>query len=248
MADTHSHQANHSTSTPRSASPSNRPAHSYLDTPITLETYRTLLGIPAPRTSTDPGASSHISHDDHHEDIDIVPERLPRWWPASLTPSHYATQYTPLLQNDPEALVGPRGIYPTLLREQRTVQHTLHAHTTLKTSIILTQLLLSILLILLASLSPSRHPTTAIFIGIFAALNGVCAGVLALGSARDAPRARLGNYIELLRALRAKMEWTEREVEGGLRVVTYREVVGLRDEFETLRAGNSGVVFDATGE
>lgn len=237
--------ANHSR-TPRSSSP---PGHSssYLDNTINLETYRTLLDLPTPRTerrppSPDAGAPTSQDDNDNDNDNDVLASsshapRLPRWWPTSLTPTSNA--YTPLLRSDPEHASAPQGVYPTLLHQQSLTQKTLHQHTTLKTSILLSQLFVSILLILLASV-PSLHGSTAI--AIFAALNGIGAGVLALVSGKEGARARLGAYKEGLRGLRARIEWVEREVACRLRVVTYREVLRFKDEFEELREGFEGVV------
>lgn len=228
------HQAN--PFAPKSPSHSPQNPSSYLDAPITLETYRTLLGLPTPRdTSTDIEPSTHTSHQD--DDVDVLPQRLPRWWPTSLIP-RTSSEYTPLLRGtDLEHAREPQGIYPSLLYTLRTTQRTLHRHAALKTTILLSQLVLSILLILLASLPFHSLGTNSAFIAIIAALNGIGAGVLALASGREAERTKLARYREGLRGLRARIEWVEREVAEGLRVVAYREVVGIRDEFEGLREG-----------
>ncbi|KAF2686566.1 hypothetical protein K458DRAFT_441399 [Lentithecium fluviatile CBS 122367] len=182
-----------------------------LDTKITLETFRTLLGLPSDRTR-------------------LPVQRPPTtWWPTFLRPQTDAS-YTPL----PDIEQNP-GIYPTILTESHRARLNLTLYNVLTSGGLILQLLISALLILLASV-PSQHH---IALAVLGALNGVITGVLALVRGQGLP-TRLAQYGDGLRGLRERVEWLERELEAGLREVRYREVVGLREAYEGLRGDEVG--------
>ncbi|KAF2264538.1 hypothetical protein CC78DRAFT_616700 [Lojkania enalia] len=180
-------------------SPSGSTAEAYLDARISLDNFRTLLGLPSEREP-------------------LPPTHLPRWWPESL-------RHRPL--PDPENNIG---IYPNIHYQETITARQYNLYRTIIYGGLITQLLLSALLILLASVPSNHH----IAIAIFGALNGVITGILALLRGQGLPN-RLLQYKDGLRGLRERVEWMERELEAGLREVRYREVAGLREQYETLR-------------
>lgn len=181
---------------------------SYLDTKITLQNFRTLLGLPDDRISL-PRRRTTVA-----------------WLPSFLRP-HTDGSYTPVPDPDPEQNIG---IYPTILHESRRAARNQTLYTLLTSGGLILQLLISALLILLASVPANHH----IAIAVFGALNGVVTGVLALVRGQGLP-GRLAQYKDGLRELREKVEWLERELEAGMREVRYREVVELREAYEGLR-------------
>ena len=236
-------------------------SQTHLNTKISLQNYRLLLGLPypspAPRTSTRPSLT------------------LPAWFPRPSRRGHPAPQdeHAPLLHNDEESQgvpseprtpppfehqqqveveegeAGPRhtytrptGLYASLLRAESRATLLLTLHTILLSLGPLSQVLFSALIILLAASSPSTH---SISIPLLAALNAVLAGALAmLGKGEGKGRREGRAYREGLRAVRERVEWVERELEAGLRDVVYGEVVGIREEYEGVRrergAGRGG--------
>lgn len=175
------------------------PSTAYLDSKITLENFRTLLGLPSERTP-------------------IPPTHPPRWWPSQLRQRTHP---------DPEANIG---IYPNIQHQERLTHLYYALYKTVRYGGLITQLLLSALLILLASVPSNHH----VAIAVFGALNGVITGILALVGGQGLAN-RLVQYADGLRGLRERVEWLERELEAGMREVRYKEVVGLREAYDSLR-------------
>ncbi|KAF1953300.1 hypothetical protein CC80DRAFT_144772 [Byssothecium circinans] len=148
-----------SSATPnRASSPTNSATTTYLDTKISLDHFRNLVGLPSNKNPSLPATPSH----------------LPRWWPASLRPN-----YHPL--SDPETNIG---IYPNILQQERRATQQYRLYTTTQYGGLIVQLLISALLILLASVPANHH----IAIAVFGALNGVVTGILALVGGQGLPQ------------------------------------------------------------
>ncbi|KAF2002912.1 hypothetical protein P154DRAFT_561734 [Amniculicola lignicola CBS 123094] len=217
--------SDHGPQSPSSTNPT------YLDTKITLDQYRTLLGLPSPKRTPDAITNHPSSSHTQDEDEDFTPPTtLPRWWPQSLQYRNRNRSHAPL----PD-LESNSGLYPTILSEEHKTTIYLTLYKTLTSGGLVVQLLLSALLILLAAV-PSHHP---IAIALFGALNGVITGVLALVGGKGLAN-RLMQYRDGLKALREDIEWVEREVEVGMREVRYGEVVGLRERYEEVKGDERG--------
>ncbi|PSN73084.1 hypothetical protein BS50DRAFT_672049 [Corynespora cassiicola Philippines] len=129
----------------RSGSPAPSTSTAYLDSKITLENFRTLLGLSSERDCLPPTAT------------------VPRWWPQSLR--HRSLP-------DPESNIG---IYPNILHQERVASRQYRLYKTVQYGGLITQLLLSALLILLASVPSNHHVAIAVFGALNGVITGILA-------------------------------------------------------------------------
>ncbi|KAF2656523.1 hypothetical protein K491DRAFT_777905 [Lophiostoma macrostomum CBS 122681] len=126
--------------------PSPAPSTTYLSTKITLENFRTLLGLPSSRSPLPP-----------------TPE--PRWWPTSLSHQRQSA-------SDPEANVG---LYPNIVAQEHATARRHLFYNFIIYGGLVTQLLLSALLILLASVPSNHHVAIAVFGALNGVMTGILA-------------------------------------------------------------------------
>ena len=86
------------------------------------------------------------------------------------------------------------------------------------------------MLVLLGALPYSHN----IAIAILAAFNGVITGILSLIRGQGLLN-RLLQYANGLRSVRDDIEWIERELRAGRKVITFIDVAKLRDAYEICR-------------
>ncbi|KAF2255551.1 hypothetical protein BU26DRAFT_512523 [Trematosphaeria pertusa] len=179
----------------------------YLEAPISLESLRTLLGLPSDRERLPP------------------PSHLPRWWPTSLRP-----QYHPL--PDPESNIG---IYPNILHQERIAARHYRLFKFVQYGGLITQLLLSALIILLAAVPWNHRVAIAVFGALNGVITGALALIDGQGLPSRLVQYKDGlrELRERVEWLERELEAGMREVRYG-EVVALREAYRTMREDESI--------------
>jgi hypothetical protein len=189
-----------------------------MDTPISLEDFRILMGIPlGPHISrsgsqTSTGTTTTIGRGKPG------PARVP---PVTWIPHIFWRG------KDPEE---ESSIYFAILHEEARTRRKYLYYQFLAYAGLIAQLILSAVLIILGAL-PGHH---SIPIAALGAVNGVITGVLSLIKGQGFPN-RLTKYLDSLRRVKDDIDLMERELRVGKKPVSYGAAIALRDEYGVCR-------------
>jgi hypothetical protein len=186
------------------------------DDPVTLETFRCLLGIPQ-HSPPLPRSESDARNDRSVTRRLFAPVRrhdhIPKW--LRLQSCH------------PEAATST---YFAILKEESSTWRAFYFYDAFVYLAMIIQLCLSSALIILGALRMEFH----IAIAMLGAVNGIITGLLSLIRGQGLPN-RLLQYADGLRRVREDIEWTERILRANATVVMYKDVISLRDSYELCR-------------
>jgi hypothetical protein len=204
------------------------------ETPITLDEFRILMGIPldtqpkGTRSNSDATTGSTTTVGAETQAPKPAAEAMVRvsWLPKCL-----------LRKRDPEE---DSSIYFAIVSEESQARHRYRVCRFLVYVGVLVQLVVSAVLIVLGAMIitmgqlPGRHGKAIATLG---AVNGIITGILALvlGQALRNRRNRLTKYLVSLRRMKADIHHMERELRVGKKPISYRAAVALRGEYEACR-------------
>lgn len=213
------------------------------DEPVTLEVFRALIGIPqkgsgalpldstrraaagdtpaTPKTPYDKLSAAQVSQPAEVQH----PRRWRRFLFRILT---FGLRHE---EKDDELATS---IYYSVLRQQKTNHRLYVLYDLLTYACMLLQLIIAAVLIIVGALKGDYHIPVAVLGGV----TGVLTGILSLVKGQGFPN-RFIQYFDSLRRLREDIEFTERELRAGRRIVTYGEVVRLKDLYELVREDES---------
>jgi hypothetical protein len=97
-------------------------------------------------------------------------------------------------------------------------------------SCLLLQIVISAVLIIIGAHAGDHH----LVVSILGAATGIIVGVMSLIKSQGFP-TRLVQYRDALRRVREDIEFTERELRAGRRIVTYGEIVTFKKAYESVR-------------
>jgi hypothetical protein len=202
-----------------------------LQTKLTIEQFRALVGIPQkpPKTPDQPSTTQDTSHQNSIADAPALPPI--RNATIQPLPSHlpWLLRFL-LLQRKPLGEQYATSLYYTLIREERSQRKLYRLYDSLVYSCLVLQLMIASVLIILGALGGDHH----IAVAILGAVTGVITGVLSLIKGQGQPN-RLLQYANSLRQVRERIEFMERELRASVREVTYQEVQNLWVAYETAR-------------
>ncbi|KLU85567.1 hypothetical protein MAPG_04590 [Magnaporthiopsis poae ATCC 64411] len=188
-----------------------------LNQPITLEAFRTLVGIPQQQQQQAGGGGGGGNNS--------VPPQFPA--PSTIT---RRTWRHLLLRNDPSTAERPTSIYYKLRRDERHA-HAMHALVdVIVYASMLLQMVFAAALIVLGALNGDYHLPVA----VIGALTGILAGVLSLVKGQGLPN-RYIRYAGECRRVADEIEFMERGLRAGVAVghVTYAHVLELHRLYES---------------
>jgi hypothetical protein len=214
------------------------------DQPITIEVFRALLGIPQKGSAPMPLDSARRAA----AGDDPITPKTPysglsnsRIIPQALDPSQDSTPRRTWRQYIFNVLtIGRRreakkgelstSIYFSILREEKITRRLYYLYDILTYSCMLAQLVISAVLIILGARSTTHH----VVISILGAVGAILVGLLSLIKGQGFP-TRLVQYLDSLRRVKEDIEFTERELRAQRRIVTYGEVVALKNSYDSVR-------------
>ncbi|KAF2101477.1 hypothetical protein NA57DRAFT_72919 [Rhizodiscina lignyota] len=122
------------------------------------------------------------------------------------------------------------SIYYSILQQQRINQRLYILYDLLTYICMIAQLIIAAVLIIIGALKGDYHIPVAVLGGVIAIINGV----LALVKGQGFPN-RFIQYLDSLRRVREDIEFTERELRAKRRIVTYGEIIALKDAYDQVR-------------
>jgi hypothetical protein len=204
---------------PTTPIPSNEPKPAFTlyspDSPMNLETFRCLMGIPqecpplpriTPHPPMFPGVRRLFHPMRRHNHI-------PKW--LKLQSCH------------PEAA---SSTYFAILKEESHTWRAFYFYEAFVYTTMIVQLVIAANLVILGAMNRANR----IAIATLAAASGVLTGILSLIRGQGLPN-RLLQYADQLRRVREDIEWCERILRTDSGTVTYRDCVELREAYEQSR-------------
>jgi hypothetical protein len=204
--------------TPLSA-PTSNPITTVISTPnspVNLETFRCLLGIPQDCPPLPRSASDRPN-----------PRSLTARLFGPVRRHNHIPKWLRLQSCCPEAATST---YFAILKEESSTWRQYYFYDTFVYSALILQLCISSALVILGALHQEAH----IPIAILGAVNGIITGILSLIRGQGLPN-RLLQYADQLRRVREDIEWTERILRTNAAPILYAEVISLRNSYEQCR-------------
>jgi hypothetical protein len=126
------------------------------------------------------------------------------------------------------------SIYYQLLTQEKRARRWYILYDMVTYTCMILQLIVASVLIIIGARGGDDH----LVVSILGAVTGLLTGILSLIKGQGYPN-RLLQYGDSLRRVREDIEFTERELRAGRRIVTYGEVMGLRRTYELVREDES---------
>jgi SMODS and SLOG-associating 2TM effector domain len=126
------------------------------------------------------------------------------------------------------------SIYYSILKQERRTRRLYILYDIVTYACMIAQLFIASVLIIIGARGGNDH----IVISILGAVTGILTGILSLIKGQGFPN-RLIHYGDSMRRLREDIEFIERELRADRRIVTYGEVVALRNTYESVREDES---------
>lgn len=206
-----------------------------LDTPVNLDIFCTLFGIPQGKESNVRQAAEALEEGRTPTSAKPPTRTSTGKSTSSIAPPFKVRSRGPRfcprwLRRKPDDSEYDTSLYYGLIRQETKTRHFYWLCDLLTYSCLIAQLIISAALIILGAINGDYH----IPVAILGAATGLITGILSLIRGQGLPQ-RLMQYEDGLRRVRENIEFTERELRAEVRTVTYGECVQLRMAYENVR-------------
>lgn len=231
---------------------------------LTIEQYRTLVGMPQERPLKPPNQSSDGFLKTQHglislsnlKDLQNNHNQSTRIYPATYNKDGFASHgsrfmvATHLFSRPAamrEGIFGRRkgssqeaneyatSLYFTLVRLESDQHRLAHFYNIITYFCLVAQLVIASVLVILGAIFTDGAANHHIAIAVLGAVTGVLTGLLSLLKGQGYP-TRMVRYADRLREVRDKMEFMERALRANCgAIVTFQDVLNLWNEFEKVR-------------